>query len=238
MKNFAKIFILALSLILNFSVVSAEEENVPAEIQKIFDKIDELADTEELAKKNIDLIDEMTYKILQQYPDEKIILQKLYYKLGRAYVMAERYDFAKKYLTLSYQINPNQSKVYFQFGYLESALKNYDKSNQYYEKSIELATENKDKSECENNIGANYFYKTSYTEAIKHFTKSLEYFPTAFTYRNRGEVFADKIKDYSTAIMDFNKAIELDAKYFATRRNCRRSKNYNFFRFCKFNHCR
>ena len=157
MEIFKRIFILtATILILNFSVVSAEEEYVPPEVQEIFDEVKKIAETKELAKKNIDLIDKLTYKIPQQYPDNKIILKKLYYILGRAYAIAERYDFAKKYLTLSYQIDQNQSKVYFGFGYLETELKNYDQSNQYYKKSIELSTDNKSKSDCEHNIGLNY----------------------------------------------------------------------------------
>ena len=46
------------------------------------------------------------------------------------------------------------------------------------------------------------------------------------TYRNRGDIFADEMKDYSTAIMDYNKAIELDGKYLDAYWN-RASAYYN-----------
>ena len=184
MKIFKKIFILtAAILILNFTVVSAEEEYVPPEVQEIFDEIDKLSETKELAKKNMDLIDKLTYKIPQQYPDDKIILRKVYNILGSAYAMAERYDFAKKYLNLSYQINPNHPFCYFWFGLVENELKNYDQSIKYYEKAIQIYTDDENKSDCENNIGVNYAEQKNFSEAIKHYTASINYFPTALTYK-------------------------------------------------------
>lgn len=212
MKIFEKIFALIAILILNFSIVYAEEE-VPPEAQEIFDKINELSKTREDVRKNFDFLNENAHMLIKKFPDDKIVLRRAYNTIGKIYTFTERYDIARTYLNKSYQINPGHPSVYFFFGLLEDELKNYDQSTKYYEKSLELETNNEYKSDCENNIGANYKEQKNFTEAIKHYTASINYFPLALTYKNRGRIFADEMKDYSTAIMDFNKAIELDGKY-------------------------
>ena len=220
-----KIFALIAIFILNFSIVSAEEE-VPTDAQKIFDKINELSETKEDVKKNFDFLHEQADILIKNYPNDSIVLRRAYNTIGKIYTLIERYEIARNYLNKSYQLNPNHYNVHFFFGYLEAELKNYDKSNQYYKKSIELSTDNKSKSDCEHNIGLNYEEQKNFSEAIKHYTASINYFPTALTYRNRGDIFADEMKDYSTAIMDYNKAIELDAKYLDAYWN-RASAYYN-----------
>ena len=221
MKKFF-VAIVCFVIFANFSVCQADEEYVPPEVQEIFDKVGEMINPEEKAKKNINLVYEMLHKIPEKYPDDKIVLRKVYNYLGDAYTKSGQYDQARKYLEKAYQVYPNHFTVYLWLGFLEYKLQNYDKSNEYYSKALSLAPDSEYKSVFENDIGWNFHCKKNYNEAIKHYTKSLEHMPTDLAYIDRGLAFFET-KDYSTAIIDFNKAILLNDKFLINAYFCRAS---------------
>lgn len=62
----------------------------------------------------------------------------LYFLIANAYKEKQDFENSKKYLQKASEINPFNSKVFYDLGYIEQQLRNYEKAINYYKKSLDL----------------------------------------------------------------------------------------------------
>ncbi len=107
------------------------------------------------------------------------------------------------------QLKPDYSEAYGNRGYLQFMAKNYPASIKDFDRAIELDPTN----------AQNYIYRSLYWRqvakdngrALADLSKAVELNPTAHAYMNRANFYQHDLKNYSAAIVDWTRAIELAA---------------------------
>jgi clan AA aspartic protease (TIGR02281 family) len=132
-----------------------------------------------------------------------------YYNRGNSKYELNDYQGAINDYTKAIELDSNDNKAYFNRGNSFKTLKKYDLAIKDYSKSIEL--DSNDKSAYLNR-GNSFFSLDKYDLAIKDYSTSLMIdanYTTAYFYRG---LVNNIIKKNKEAIIDFNKAIELNNK--------------------------
>jgi tetratricopeptide (TPR) repeat protein len=126
------------------------------------------------------------------------------------------YNGALEDFTKAIDLKPNIGEVYSNRGNTKFELKDYDGALNDYLKAIELSPKFTDAYYNLANLKANVYKK--YNEAIKLYTIAIEIEPLSEAYNNRGIAKQD-LNDINGAILDYQKAIELNPKNYIAYHN-------------------
>jgi|SRR6185437_882116 len=138
-------------------------------------------------------------------PDDPLIL------LSKAKLLSEKNKHAEaiELLKKAESIAPDNSSVFWQFGWAYSSLSNSKEAINNYSKCIALDTNN---HSAYNNRGVEYGKVEKHYEALKEFDKAIELLPTEkLYYRNKAQTFV-KLKSPEDVLNTYKQVLEMDKK--------------------------
>lgn len=207
-KGMNGIFVAAL-LVVNSLAVSGyaqqTEDDIPAELDAAFADMDNHRQEYE---RNIAILQSLKEK----YKDDKVAYERILEGVGIVYIDQKDYASAEPYLMEAYALAPNSVKLNILLGEVESNKKHYDKAIVYFQTALANAKKNEMIGRIHYLIGSAYFDKEDYSTALGHLSKAIELDAKAPAYNLRGRCFA-RLKDFSSALMDYGKAIALKPDY-------------------------
>ena len=221
------IILLCLTLISNLcyaTTLQESREKISNEVRIKFN-FDEINEWQKDYIKNSDKLINRANLIIKEYPNDKFITIVAFNILGKTYESNNKMIEARKYYEKAYKLDSTSSRINYDFGIFEFKSKNYDKSLSYLSNVIKIENDNGMLSIAEGYIGDCYYNQKNYTEAIKHYTNGINYKPRKNLYNSRGRSFAE-MKDFSTAIKDYNQSIIMDSNFTDAYHN-RASAYYN-----------
>lgn len=213
-KGMIGFFVAALLFANSFAVsgyAQQTEDDLPAELLAAFDDMDNHRQEYE---RNIAILQSLKEK----YKDDKMAYERILEGFGIVYIDQNDYASAEPYLREALGISPKSAKLNMLLGEVESNKQNYDKAIAYYQTGLQNATKNGMLRELHYRTGCAYFDKKNYGAALDHLSKAVEIDARAKDYNMRGRCFA-RLKDFSSALMDYGKAIELKPDYASAYHN-------------------
>ncbi len=198
------LFMAALLAVNSFAAVSyaqTEEENIPAELQAAFADMD-------AHKKDYERNIAILKSLKEKYKDKKAAYELILEGFGIVYVNQKDYASAEPYLREAYGLAPNSVKLNRLLGSVEASKEHYDKALAYFQTALNHAKNKEDMEKIHYQMGSTCFDKGDYSTALGHLSKAIETDGHAEDYNLRGRCFA-RLKDFSSALMDYGKAIEL-----------------------------
>ncbi len=143
----------------------------------------------------------------------------VFMKRGFVYVNSlEQFENAVADFTKAIDLSENKSEAYRSRAYVYWKMQDFRKSIEDYKKITELEPQN---ANSYLNLGNAYFNLSAYDLAANTYSEVIKITPNAESYNLRGWALTNDEK-YQEALLDFNKAIELnpyDGKYFKNRGN-------------------
>ncbi len=181
------------------------EDDIPAELDAAFADMDNHRQEYE---RNIAILQSLKEK----YKDDKVAYERILEGFGIVYIDQKDYASAEPYLREAFGISPKSAKLNMLLGDVESNKQNYDKAIAHYQTALDNAKKNEMIGRIHYLIGSAYFDKEDYSTALGHLSKAIELDAKAPDYNLRGRCFA-RLKDFSSALMDYGKAIALKPDY-------------------------
>ncbi len=143
-------------------------------------------------------------KFIELKPDD----ERAYITRGSFYAKLEKYEKAILDYTKAINLKPDYETAYYNRGVVYDKLGKYEKAIFDYTKAINLKP---DFTFAYYNRGVVYKKLGKYQEAIKDYSKVIELKPDyTKAYYYRGKLKYLYLNDKNSAIVDFNKTIELD----------------------------
>lgn len=160
-------------------------------------------------------------------------LVKLHNRIGSAFFYTGGYDrvlthYYKSLEFLGLEKNTNKQEllsIYFNIGLVYNSLTKYEKSREYYQKALQLATHEvypddtipmkQIKARILNNIGISYYSQKKNEEALKYYNKAIQIaedinFPyvISLAYNNIGNIYKDR-NSIDIALSFYNKSLQI-----------------------------
>ena len=165
-----------------------------------------------MCEKPVDTQISLCNQLKETYKNNQNAIARIENRLGIIFFEQKDYEKARQHLEIAYAIDPTLVRTNIFLGRIEAARKSYDTALEYYKVGIDNETESAVLSDLNYFAGRACFEKKDYTNGIQFFSQAINYGGQAQEYEMRGRCFAE-LKDFSSAIRDYNKAIDIKPNF-------------------------
>ena len=190
--------------------------------------------------KDFDLADSLLKNLVEQYPENKEILElsiillinkkkyieaintlkklinidptndKYFYQLGKIHRKIDQFEIAINYLEKTIQINPKNHIAYNEMGICYSKLEKFELAINCFKKAINFK---KNDSSYLNNLGNEFINIEKYNDAIESFKKAIAIQPSNFHSYNGIGISFYRLRDFYNAEKNFKISISYNNNF-------------------------